>query len=38
MFKNQTKVWAMAILNALRSHGVKVNLRIDDEGDHRPHV
>ena len=33
-FKNQTKVWA--ILNALRSHGV--NLHIDDDGDHRPHV
>uniref|UniRef100_A0A0D3H9R4 Uncharacterized protein n=2 Tax=Oryza TaxID=4527 RepID=A0A0D3H9R4_9ORYZ len=33
-FKNRTKVWA--ILNALREHGV--NLRLDDDGDHRPHV
>ncbi|KAF0910664.1 hypothetical protein E2562_004658 [Oryza meyeriana var. granulata] len=33
-FKNRTKVWA--ILNALRDHGV--NLRLDDDGDHRPHV
>jgi len=33
-FKDQTKVGA--ILNALRSHGV--NLHIDDDGDHRPHV
>ena len=36
-FKNRTKVWA--IINALRDHGV--NLRIDDDGDHRihrPHV
>ncbi|KAL6844624.1 hypothetical protein ACP4OV_025283 [Aristida adscensionis] len=33
-FKNRTKVWA--VLNALRDHGV--NLRIDDDGDHRPHV
>uniref|UniRef100_J3MZW1 Uncharacterized protein n=1 Tax=Oryza brachyantha TaxID=4533 RepID=J3MZW1_ORYBR len=33
-FKNRTKVWA--ILNALRDHGV--NLHLDDDGDHRPHV
>jgi ribosomal protein L18 len=33
-FKNRTKVWA--ILNALRTHGV--NLRIHDDGDHRPHA
>jgi hypothetical protein len=33
-FKNRTKVWA--ILNALRDHGV--NLRVDDDGDHRRHV
>jgi ribosomal protein L18 len=33
-FKNRTKVWA--ILNALRTHGV--NLRIHDDGDHRPHT
>ncbi|KQJ91362.1 uncharacterized protein LOC100826705 [Brachypodium distachyon] len=33
-FKNRTKVWA--ILNALRTHGV--NLRLDDDGDHRRHV
>ena len=33
-FKNRTKVWA--ILNALRDRGV--NLRVDDDGDHRRHV
>uniref|UniRef100_A0A0D9XGE3 Uncharacterized protein n=1 Tax=Leersia perrieri TaxID=77586 RepID=A0A0D9XGE3_9ORYZ len=33
-FKNRTKVWA--IFNALRDHGV--NLHLDDNGDHRPHV
>uniref|UniRef100_A0A0E0LZN8 BED-type domain-containing protein n=1 Tax=Oryza punctata TaxID=4537 RepID=A0A0E0LZN8_ORYPU len=33
-FKNRTKVWA--ILKALRDHGV--NLRLDDDGNHRPHV